>query len=82
MAYEIDFLAVGEGDSSGDAIAIRWGNLTGNRAEQTVMIIDGGTKASGESLVSHVEKYYGTDFVDYALCTHPTSIMRLAYRSS
>ena len=31
MPYEIDFLAVGDGDSS-DAIALRFGNLSGPRA--------------------------------------------------
>ena len=25
MGFEIDFLPVGNGDSSGDAIAVRWG---------------------------------------------------------
>jgi hypothetical protein len=27
MAYEIDFLAVGDGERSGDAIAMRFGNV-------------------------------------------------------
>lgn len=34
MAFEVDFLAVGGGEKSGDAIAVRWGNLAGPRAEQ------------------------------------------------
>jgi beta-lactamase superfamily II metal-dependent hydrolase len=38
MSYEIDFLPVGEGEKSGDAIAIRCGNLTGARGEQFVMV--------------------------------------------
>lgn len=71
MAYEIDFLAVGDGEKSGDAIALRYGNLSGTRSEQTVMIVDGGTKASGEALVSHVRTYYGTNSVDYVVSTHP-----------
>ncbi len=71
MSYEIDFMAVGDGDSSGDAIAARWGNLAGPRGQQTVMIIDGGTKTSGEALVKHVKKYYDTDIVDFVVCTHP-----------
>lgn len=71
MAYEIDFLAVGDGEKSGDAIALRYGNLTGSRSEQTVMVIDGGTKASGEALVSHVRTYYGTNVVNYVVSTHP-----------
>ena len=42
--YEIDFRAVGEGERSGDAIVVRFGNLAGNRDQQFVMVIDGGTK--------------------------------------
>jgi len=48
MAWEVDFLAVGEGEKSGDAIALRWGNLSGPRTEQTIFVIDGGTQDSGE----------------------------------
>jgi hypothetical protein len=48
MAWEVDFLAVGEGEKSGDAIAFRFGNLTGSREEQKVMVIDGGTLEAGE----------------------------------
>src|SRR5262252_3385906 len=69
--YEIDFLAVGEGASSGDAIALRYGNLSGPRSEQTVVTIDGGNLESGDALVKHVLKHYRTDTVDVALLTHP-----------
>jgi len=71
MAFEVDFLAVGEGEKSGDAIAVRWGNLAGPRAEQKVLIVDGGTLEAGNNLVNHVKNYYGTTFVDAVLCTHP-----------
>lgn len=71
MAWEVDFLAVGEGEKSGDAIALRFGNLTGRRDEQTVMVIDGGTQDSGERLVAHIRKYYGTNRIDTAISTHP-----------
>jgi len=54
MAFEVDFLAVGEGEKSGDAIAVRWGNLSGPRAEQKVMVIDGGTLEAGKNLVNHI----------------------------
>jgi len=67
MDYEIDFLPVGNGDSSGDAIAIRYG-IDGN---YKVIVIDGGTKESGENLVSHIKQYYNTNYVDYVLNTHP-----------
>lgn len=71
MGYEIDFIAVGDGTKSGDAIAIRYGNLFGARAEQMVVVVDGGTKESGEALVRHVRKYYATNEVDWVVSTHP-----------
>ena len=65
--YEIDFLPVGEGDTSGDAIAIRYGD----GIEWKVMVYDGGTKTSGQALVDHIEKYYGTKHVDFLVNSHP-----------
>jgi beta-lactamase superfamily II metal-dependent hydrolase len=35
------------------------------------MVIDGGTKESGEKIVDHILKYYGTKTVDYVVNTHP-----------
>lgn len=40
IGYEIDFLAVGDGERSGDAIAVRYGSPGAYR----VMVVDGGTK--------------------------------------
>ena len=71
MGYEIDFLPVGEGSRGGDAIALRFGNLFGPRNEQTVVIIDGGTKQSGSALVEHLDRYYQTDRADVVVSTHP-----------
>ena len=71
MGFEVDFLAVGEGERSGDAIAIRSGNLTGPRSEQFVMVIDGGTLESGDTLVEHIQGVYCTDRVDLVVNTHP-----------
>lgn len=72
LQYEVDFLAVGEGERSGDAIALRFGeDLAGPPRQQTVVIIDGGTKESGEALVQHVRTFYGTSEVDLILSTHP-----------
>ncbi|KKM67587.1 hypothetical protein LCGC14_1469570 [marine sediment metagenome] len=71
MGYEIDFLPVGEGERSGDAIALRFGDLHGDRTEQFVMVVDGGTKKSGEKLIEHVKKHYSTDAVDLVISTHP-----------
>ncbi|MBD1388981.1 MBL fold metallo-hydrolase [Neiella sp. HB171785] len=72
MAYEIDFIGVGKDSSkSGDAIAIRYGNLTGSRSEFKVVVIDGGFKASGTDLVEHIKQHYGTEKVDLVISTHP-----------
>jgi beta-lactamase superfamily II metal-dependent hydrolase len=71
MGFEVDFLPVGEGEKSGDAIAIRCGNLTGPRNQQFVMVIDGGTLDSGDALVKHIQGTYGTSIVDLAVNTHP-----------
>lgn len=35
MGYEIDVIGVGKESKSGDAIALRWGNLHGGINEQT-----------------------------------------------
>lgn len=71
MGYEVDFLQVGEGEKSGDAICIRFGDLWGSRENQFVMVIDGGTTDSGERLVKHIKSRYGTDTVDLVVSTHP-----------
>lgn len=71
MGYEIDYMPVGEGEKSGDAIALRFGNLTGPRNEQAVIVIDGGFTDSGEKLVEHIKTYYNTDYVDLVISTHP-----------
>lgn len=73
MGYEVDFLAVGDEGKSGDAIALRFGNLEGSRSEQTVVVIDGGYIKSGEDLVSHIKSHYLTDVVDLVILTHPDS---------
>ena len=71
MGYEVDFIGVGEKSKSGDAIALRWGNLAGERREQRVVIIDGGFKESGASVVDHVKEHFGTDWVDAVVSSHP-----------
>lgn len=73
MGYEIDFLPVGEGNRSGDAIALRFGNLLETRPSQTVIVIDGGTQDTGAKLVDHIQHYYKTDVVDLVVSTHPDS---------
>lgn len=65
--YEIDFLPVGNGERSGDAICLRYGTP----GSYKVMVYDGGTKESGEKLVEHITTFYGTSHVDYVVCSHP-----------
>ena len=71
IGYEVDFLPVGEGEKSGDAIALRFGNLLTDPPQQTVFVIDGGFQDSGKALVSHIQKYYKTTHVDVVVSTHP-----------
>jgi beta-lactamase superfamily II metal-dependent hydrolase len=71
MGYEIDFLGVGEESKSGDAIAIRFGDLRGAREEQTVVVIDGGFSKTGSELVEHIRSHFGTEQVDLVINTHP-----------
>jgi len=67
MPFEIDFLSVGNGEMSGDAIAARYGSPDA----YTVIIYDGGTQESGAELVEHIKKYYQTEYVDHVVNSHP-----------
>ena len=71
IGYDVDFLAVGDGEKSGDAIALRFGKLLANPPEQTVVVIDGGFKDTGTALVKHIRDYYKTDKVAAVISTHP-----------
>ena len=67
MAHEIDFLAVGDGERSGDAIALRY---TDGHAYR-IHVIDGGDQAAGRQMVDHIRKYYGNPtHIDAVICTH------------
>src|SRR5687768_13513744 len=72
MAYEVDFLPVGDGERSGDAIAVRFGNLN-DPNQQYVVVIDGGFTDTGMELVTHIKKFYNTTHVDLVISTHPDS---------
>lgn len=67
MSYEIDFLPVGNGDTSGDAITVRWQEAGAYK----ILVYDGGTKDSGLALVKHVREHYQTNRVDYVVNSHP-----------
>lgn len=71
MGYEVDFLGTQSETRSGDAIAIRFGNLHGPRNEQTVVVIDGGFTDDGARLVEHIRNHFDTNQVDLVISTHP-----------
>lgn len=72
LAFEIDFIPVGNGEKSGDAIALRYGRLNSQfNFSQKVIVIDGGTIESGKILVEHIKSYYKTTIVDLMINTHP-----------
>ncbi|MHC4343053.1 MAG: MBL fold metallo-hydrolase, partial [Planctomycetota bacterium] len=74
MGIEIDFLAVGENSKSGDAIALRFGDLhNGDPSSHVVGVIDGGYQQPGKELVAHIRRYYQRNDVDFVLSTHPDS---------
>lgn len=71
MAYEVDFLPVGEGKKSGDAIAMRFGDFS-HPDGQTVIVIDGGYgEKTGKQLAALIRDCYHTDRVDLVVSTHP-----------
>lgn len=67
--FEVDFLQVGDGERSGDAIALRYTDPGDGQTRR--VIIDAGFQDDGPDLVSHFDAYYGTRSVDLALVTHP-----------
>ena len=68
--YEIDVLSVGQGQRSGDAIAIKYSMVGG---QWRVMVIDGGDRDSGARLVSHIRNHFATNIVNHVVNTHPDS---------
>lgn len=71
MGYQVDFLKVGNGETSGDCIALRFGDLhSGSPIKQHVIVIDGGFSDSGEKLVEHIKERFGTTYVDIVISSH------------
>lgn len=71
MELEIDFLPVGDKTQSGDAIVMRFGNLSGTRNDYSVVVIDAGFQETGDQVVNHIKDVYKTDKVDLVISTHP-----------
>src|SRR5687768_2696766 len=68
MDYEIEFFPVGDASRAGDAITVRYFDGT----EFRVIVVDGGTDASGQAVVDHIRRYYGPNtVVDEVISTHP-----------
>jgi len=65
--YEIEFLPVGNGEKSGDCILFHYFE----DGVEKIIVYDGGTKTSGEAMVAHIKKYYGTEKIDYLINSHP-----------
>lgn len=74
MAYEVDYIPVGQGERSGDAICIHYGNLIGPRSERKIIVIDGGDKEAGAKMIEHInDHYYPEGYIDLMISTHPDS---------
>ena len=72
MAYEIDFIGVGdEVKKDADAITIRWKDDNG---DYKIAVYDGGLQAHGEKMVEHLNEYYFSDsedkIIDCVICSH------------
>lgn len=67
--YEVDFIPVGEAGRHGDAIALRFTDPESGSLVR--IVIDAGFTSSGDSIVEHFDRWYGTRDVDLAILTHP-----------
>jgi beta-lactamase superfamily II metal-dependent hydrolase len=66
--FELDYMWVGEGEKTGDAIACR---LTRpDMGTTATLVIDGGFPETGDRMVEHIRAFYDTNYVDLAVCTH------------
>lgn len=65
MAFEIDFLPVG--DSYGDAIVIRYGDDTNG---YFLHVVDGGRIDTGQTIIDHINKYHPGYFINHMVLSH------------
>lgn len=66
MGYEVEFLPVG--DSNGDAICVRYGD---DQNGYTIHVVDGGFKDTSDTVIKHIEQYYGEDAkIDNMILSH------------
>lgn len=63
----IDFFPVGTGNKSGDAIVLKYGTDYANN----LMVVDGGSLTTGQTLVEHINESFGNPTViEHVVCTH------------
>lgn len=65
MAYEVDFLPVG--DSYGDAIVIRYGNADRG---YFLHLVDGGRTDTADIIIEHLQKYYAGYYINHMVLSH------------
>jgi hypothetical protein len=65
VGYEIEFLPVGE--SSGDAILVRYGD---ERNGYAIHLIDGAYTDTAERIIKHLDTYYGERIIDHMILSH------------
>lgn len=70
-AHEVEFLPVGNGERSGDAIVLRYGPYPLRRETQRVVVIDAGYKETAEVVIDWLDRHYQTDHIDLMISTHP-----------
>ncbi|MDR6534601.1 hypothetical protein [Variovorax soli] len=64
MGYEVDFFPTLVG---GAAIVVRWGTP----GDYKLLVYDGGTRASAQQVVQHVQGHCLTSHVDHVVSSHP-----------
>ncbi|MDE1714375.1 competence protein ComEC (plasmid) [Chromobacterium amazonense] len=65
MAFEIDFLPVG--DTYGDAIVIRYGDDANG---YFLHVVDGGRVDTGQTIIDHINKYYPGYYINHMVVSH------------
>jgi len=65
MTYEVDFLPVG--DSSGDAIVVRYGN---DQDGYWLHVVDGGLTDTAQTIIDHIDKHYPGYWINHMVLSH------------
>lgn len=71
MPYEIDFLQVGKGKRGGDAIAMRFGDLSSPDLQNVVVVDCGFGQETATKMVQLLRRQYDAKRVDLMVSTHP-----------